>query len=190
MICVLLLLVCTGVATASHVNANCDEYSLVLSVCCNECHLAAVAGRNGMTVEQVRSMIPADSAASVSCDDYALVRHACCESCRPPPPPPPPPPPVGMPASRNEEEDNTDNTVTIIAIVAATVVCIAIIVAVVVLTKRQALASTGTATQGIHSSQSGLEFSTIPNRPRGAKFDPNTGQPIPKFDPATGVQNW
>ena len=47
MICVLLLLVCTGVATASHVNANCDEYSLVLSVCCNECHLAAVAGRNG-----------------------------------------------------------------------------------------------------------------------------------------------
>ena len=114
MICVLLL-VCTGVATASHVNVNCDEYSLVLSVCCNECHLAAVAGRNGMTVEQVRSMIPADAAASVNCNDYALVRHACCESCRPPPPPPPPPPP-----SRNEEEEE-DNTVTIIAIVVLTV---------------------------------------------------------------------
>jgi hypothetical protein len=24
----------------------------------------------------------------------------------------------------------------------------------------------------------------------GAKFDPNTGQPIPKFDPSTGEQNW
>ena len=24
----------------------------------------------------------------------------------------------------------------------------------------------------------------------GAKFDPNTGQPIPKFDPNTGKQNW
>ena len=24
----------------------------------------------------------------------------------------------------------------------------------------------------------------------GAKFDPNTGQPIPKFDPTTGKQNW
>ena len=26
--------------------------------------------------------------------------------------------------------------------------------------------------------------------PRGARFDPQTGQPIPKFDPITGVQNW
>jgi len=26
--------------------------------------------------------------------------------------------------------------------------------------------------------------------PQGAKFDPQTGQPIPKFDPTTGVQNW
>ena len=24
----------------------------------------------------------------------------------------------------------------------------------------------------------------------GARFDTNTGQPIPKFDPATGKQNW
>ena len=24
----------------------------------------------------------------------------------------------------------------------------------------------------------------------GAKFNPNTGQPIPKFDPQTGKQNW
>ena len=24
----------------------------------------------------------------------------------------------------------------------------------------------------------------------GAKFDPMTGQPIPKFDPMTGRQNW
>ena len=24
----------------------------------------------------------------------------------------------------------------------------------------------------------------------GARFDPNTGQPIPKFDPTTGKQNW
>ena len=24
----------------------------------------------------------------------------------------------------------------------------------------------------------------------GARFDPNTGQPIPKFDPMTGKQNW
>jgi hypothetical protein len=26
--------------------------------------------------------------------------------------------------------------------------------------------------------------------PTGAKFDPNTGRPIPKFNPQTGVQNW
>ena len=26
--------------------------------------------------------------------------------------------------------------------------------------------------------------------PTGARFDPNTGRPIPKFDPQTGVQNW
>ena len=24
----------------------------------------------------------------------------------------------------------------------------------------------------------------------GARFDPNTGEAIPKFDPYTGVQNW
>ena len=27
-------------------------------------------------------------------------------------------------------------------------------------------------------------------QPSGAMFDPNTGQPIPKFDPVTGAQNW
>ena len=26
--------------------------------------------------------------------------------------------------------------------------------------------------------------------PQGARFDPQTGKPIPKFDPMTGVQNW
>ena len=26
--------------------------------------------------------------------------------------------------------------------------------------------------------------------PAGSKFDPNTGAPIPKFDPYTGKQNW
>ena len=26
--------------------------------------------------------------------------------------------------------------------------------------------------------------------PKGNKFDPETGKPIPKFDPETGVQNW
>jgi hypothetical protein len=26
--------------------------------------------------------------------------------------------------------------------------------------------------------------------PFGAKFDPQTGQPLPKFDPMTGHQNW
>ena len=30
----------------------------------------------------------------------------------------------------------------------------------------------------------------VPNAGKGAKFDPNTGQPIPKFDPTTGAQNW
>ena len=27
-------------------------------------------------------------------------------------------------------------------------------------------------------------------KPTGPRFDSNTGQPIPKFDPATGKQNW
>ena len=151
-----------------------------MGVCCNECHLAAQALRGGMTVEQARSLITPEIITAVAtnggCNSYALVQHSCCERCSPPPPPPFPPPP----ASGNEE----DNTVTIIAIVAAAVVFIAIIVAVVVLKKKQALPSTGTATPNIHhSSQSSVG-------PRGAKFDPNTGQPIPKFDPVTGVQNW
>ena len=30
----------------------------------------------------------------------------------------------------------------------------------------------------------------VPQSQFGAKFDVNTGQPIPKFDPATGKQNW
>ena len=30
----------------------------------------------------------------------------------------------------------------------------------------------------------------VPAVPFGAKFDPNTGKPIPKFDPETGKQNW
>ena len=33
----------------------------------------------------------------------------------------------------------------------------------------------------------------VPAEPQsqfGAKFDANTGQPIPKFDPETGKQNW
>ena len=122
-----------------------------------------------------------DMSASVNCNDYSLVQYSCCESCSPPPP-----------ASGNEE----DNTVTIIAIVAAAAVCIvvAIIVAVVVLKKKQAPPSTGTAVaQGISMPDVGVSVSsTVPNRlgPRGAKFDPNTGQPIPKFDPETGKQNW
>ena len=28
------------------------------------------------------------------------------------------------------------------------------------------------------------------NQMRGSKFDPETGAPLPKFDPATGKQNW
>jgi hypothetical protein len=27
-------------------------------------------------------------------------------------------------------------------------------------------------------------------KPTGPRFDSSTGQPIPKFDPATGKQNW
>ena len=123
-----------------------------------------------MTVEQVLSMIPDGTADSVNCNDYAMVMQACCEDCSPPPP-----------STSGNEVDTT--TITIIAIVSAAVVCIAIVVAVVVLKKKQALPSPGIPLHDIDSSQSSPG-------PRGAKFDPNTGQPIPKFNPVTGVQNW
>ena len=44
--------------------------------------------------------------------------------------------------------------------------------------------------------QPGMAIQPVPAQPAvavpttGAKFDPETGQPIPKFDPETGKQNW
>ena len=36
----------------------------------------------------------------------------------------------------------------------------------------------------------GKAHSTMSGKPTGPRFDCNTGQPIPKFDPNTGKQNW
>ena len=36
----------------------------------------------------------------------------------------------------------------------------------------------------------GKAHSTMSGKPTGPRFDSSTGQPIPKFDPTTGKQNW
>ena len=36
----------------------------------------------------------------------------------------------------------------------------------------------------------GEAHSTMSGKPTGPRFDSSTGQPIPKFDPSTGKQNW
>ena len=36
----------------------------------------------------------------------------------------------------------------------------------------------------------GQAHSTMSGKPTGPRFDSSTGQPIPKFDPSTGKQNW
>ena len=53
----------------------------------------------------------------------------------------------------------------------------------------------GVLTQGEFDAQksvilAGQAQSTMSGKPTGPRFDSSTGQPIPKFDPATGKQNW
>ena len=131
-----------------------------------------------MTVEQVRSMIPADSAASVSCDDYALVRHACRESCRPPPrPPPPPPPPASPRATKRRTTRITPSRSSPSSPPPSSAA--AIIVAVVVLTKRQA------ARQYWHRHTRYSFFPIGSPPPRRRRTIPNTALPPPPEPPLT-----
>ena len=53
----------------------------------------------------------------------------------------------------------------------------------------------GVLTQGEFDAQksvilAGQGQSTMSGKPTGPRFDSSTGQPIPKFDPKTGKQNW
>ena len=53
----------------------------------------------------------------------------------------------------------------------------------------------GVLTQGEFDAQksvilAGQAQSTMSGKPTGPRFDSSTGQPIPKFDPSTGKQNW
>lgn len=129
----------------------------------------------------------------------------------PPPPPPTPQPPPSpkppLPADGSGDGGNGDLRF-IVVVIAVAAVCIAIVGAVVYLktknSHRERVTSTSTigpqveiaTVRGSHEGYDmrmlpGLEASTAPcGTAQQNRLDPNTGAPIPKFDPLTGRQNW
>ena len=97
-----------------------------------------------------------------------------------------------------ENESEEDKASSIAIIVGASVGGVAVLILIIVLIMK----NTGNAntagsppppTQQAVPVQHAIEMPVMQatqQPPRGARFDPQTGQPIPKFDPITGVQNW
>ena len=109
------------------------------------------------------------------------------------------PPPPSPPSGGGSGESGGSSIVIVIVVAVAVVAIVAILGAVFYLTRRSS-----TATPPASSSQGrempaqaviGMPQPSAPTGPpaasgSGARFDVNTGKPIPKFDPETGKQNW
>ena len=62
--------------------------------------------------------------------------------------------------------------------------------ALIIICMRKGKNATPLPSQPVPQNQVELGNAAVPQSQFGAKFDAKTGQPIPKFDPATGKQNW
>ena len=97
--------------------------------------------------------------------------------------------------------DGGGSTVIIIAVIIGAIVIIGVIAVMVKLRRKSTkVAQVGAAQpQPATNPATNMPVMAVPvpsmpaevtPQPSGAMFDPNTGQPIPKFDPVTGAQNW